>query len=127
MTPRGSTPELGKEAEEKATAQLDRILASGNVLVESEGAGSARVRSNQLDLLVADRQNTLRTATFSGNVRMENSGAHIHALVAICYLFSTIFQKKAGFPSGRPAGIGPRDDKNYFPVASFLGFLASSS
>src|SRR5207245_556745 len=54
---------------------LDRILASGNVRVESQGARSAKVQSNQLELLMADRQNALRTATFSGDVRMENAGA----------------------------------------------------
>ena len=54
---------------------LQSILASGNVLVESEGIRSGKVQSNQLELLMADRQDTLRAATFSGDVRIENSGA----------------------------------------------------
>src|ERR1700730_667644 len=53
---------------------LERILASGNVRMESEGSRSARVQSNQLELLMEERKDTLRTATFSGDVRMENSG-----------------------------------------------------
>jgi len=53
---------------------LDRILASGNVHVESQGVSSAKVQANQLELLMAEGQDTLRNATFSGDVRMENSG-----------------------------------------------------
>jgi hypothetical protein len=54
---------------------VDRILASGNVRVESQEPSSAKVQSNQLELLMLERQDTLRNATFSGDVRMENSGA----------------------------------------------------
>jgi lipopolysaccharide export system protein LptA len=53
---------------------VERILASGNVRMESAGSRSARVQSNQLELLMAERKDTLRIATFSGDVRMENSG-----------------------------------------------------
>ncbi len=53
---------------------VDRILASGNVRVESEDSGSEKVQSNQLELLLADKADRLRSATFSGDVRMENSG-----------------------------------------------------
>ncbi len=53
---------------------VDRILASGNVRVESEDSGSGKVQSNQLELLMADKQDTVRSATFWGDVRMENSG-----------------------------------------------------
>ena len=53
---------------------VDRILANGNVRVESEDSGSAKVQSNQVELLMAEKQDTLRSATFSGDVRMENSG-----------------------------------------------------
>ena len=55
---------------------VDRILASGNVRVESADAGSEKVQSNQLELLLADKGDTLRSAIFSGDVRMENSGPH---------------------------------------------------
>jgi lipopolysaccharide export system protein LptA len=54
---------------------VDRILASGNVRLESQGVRSAKVQSNQLELLMVERQDTLRNATFSGDVRMESSGA----------------------------------------------------
>jgi len=54
---------------------LDRILTSGNVRVDSQGLSSAKVQSNQLELLMAERQDTLRAATFSGDVRTEISGA----------------------------------------------------
>ena len=54
---------------------LQSLLASGNVRVESEGIRSGKVQSNQLELLMADRQDALRTAIFSGDVRIENSGA----------------------------------------------------
>jgi lipopolysaccharide export system protein LptA len=53
---------------------VDRILANGNVRVESEDSGSEKVQSNQLELLLADKGDTLRSAAFSGDVRMENSG-----------------------------------------------------
>ena len=53
---------------------LERVLASGNVHLESAGLKSAKVQSDQLELLIVQRQNTLQTATFSGDVRMENSG-----------------------------------------------------
>jgi lipopolysaccharide export system protein LptA len=53
---------------------VERILATGNVRVESEDAGSEKVQSNQVELLVAEKQDTLRSATFSGDVRVENSG-----------------------------------------------------
>ncbi len=53
---------------------VERILASGNVRVESEDSGSEKVQSNQLELLMAEKQDTVRSATFSGDVRVENSG-----------------------------------------------------
>ena len=53
---------------------VERILASGNVRVESEDAGSEKVQSNQLELLMAEKQDTVRSATFWGDVQVENSG-----------------------------------------------------
>jgi lipopolysaccharide export system protein LptA len=58
----------------RADNTVDRILASGNVRVESQGASSAKVQSNQLELLMVERLDALRNATFSGDVRMEGSG-----------------------------------------------------
>jgi lipopolysaccharide export system protein LptA len=54
---------------------VDRILANGNVRVESEDSGSEKVQTNQEELLRAEKQDTLRSATFLGDVRMENSGS----------------------------------------------------
>jgi len=54
---------------------LERIVAVGNVHVESQGAGSASVDSRELELLMTGSQDTLRTATFSGDVHFENSGS----------------------------------------------------
>ncbi len=48
---------------------VDRILAGGNVRVESDDAKSAKVQSNQLDLLMAEKGDAIRSATFSGDVR----------------------------------------------------------
>jgi lipopolysaccharide export system protein LptA len=58
----------------RADNSVERILATGNVRVESEDAGSEKVQSNQMELLVAEKQDTVRSATFSGDVRVENSG-----------------------------------------------------
>src|SRR6185295_6307110 len=58
----------------RADNTVERILATGNVRVESEDSGSEKVQSNQMELLVAEKQDTVRSATFSGNVRVENSG-----------------------------------------------------
>jgi lipopolysaccharide export system protein LptA len=51
-----------------------RMVATGNVHVESEDSKTAKVQSNQLELLMAEKQDTVRSATFSGDVRVENSG-----------------------------------------------------
>jgi lipopolysaccharide export system protein LptA len=53
---------------------LDRILATGNVQVASEDSASEKVQSDEMELLAAEKQNTVNSVTFSGNVRVENSG-----------------------------------------------------
>jgi lipopolysaccharide export system protein LptA len=53
---------------------LERVLASGDVRVESQGAQPRRARAAQLELLMADQRDNLRTATLSGNVEMEAAG-----------------------------------------------------
>jgi lipopolysaccharide export system protein LptA len=58
----------------RADNTVERILASGNVQVESEASGSEKVQSDQMELLVAEKQDAVRSATFSGDVRVENSG-----------------------------------------------------
>ncbi|MGA9799529.1 MAG: LptA/OstA family protein [Terriglobales bacterium] len=54
---------------------VERIFATGNVHVESEDSGSEKVQSDQAELLLAEKGETVRTATFSGDVRVENSGS----------------------------------------------------
>jgi lipopolysaccharide export system protein LptA len=58
----------------RADNTVERILANGNVRVESEDAGSEKVQSDQMELLMAEKQDTVRSATFSGAVNVENSG-----------------------------------------------------
>ena len=53
---------------------LDRMLAAGNVRVQLAGKQPTHIRADQLELLLDDEGNNLRTATFSGNVDLENSG-----------------------------------------------------
>jgi len=56
---------------------LDRVLARGNVLVKAEGSQPAansqptEARSEQLELIMAKQHDTLRTAVFSGDVRVQ--------------------------------------------------------
>jgi lipopolysaccharide export system protein LptA len=54
---------------------VERIFATGNVHVESADSGSEKVQSEQAELLLAEKGETVRTATFSGDVRVENSGS----------------------------------------------------
>jgi lipopolysaccharide export system protein LptA len=58
----------------RADNTLDHILATGNVQVASEDSASEKVQSDQMELLAAEKQNTVNSVTFSGNVRVENSG-----------------------------------------------------
>jgi lipopolysaccharide export system protein LptA len=58
----------------RADNTVERILAMGNVRVESHGPKAANVRSNELELLMGDKQDRLRTAVFSGDVRFDTSG-----------------------------------------------------
>ena len=50
---------------------LDRVLARGNVMVKAEGAQPAEARSDELELIMAEQHDTLRTAIFSGDVRAQ--------------------------------------------------------
>jgi len=53
---------------------IGRILAQGNVQIESEDPARTVVRSTQLELNMAGQPNLLRTAVFTGDVRMESGG-----------------------------------------------------
>ena len=50
---------------------LDRVLARGDVIVKAEGPRPAEARSDQLELIMAEQHDTLRTAIFSGEVRAQ--------------------------------------------------------
>jgi lipopolysaccharide export system protein LptA len=58
----------------RADNSLERIVASGNVHVESQGTMAAKVESDQLELLLAEHGDNVRTATFYGNVRADDGG-----------------------------------------------------
>jgi lipopolysaccharide export system protein LptA len=50
---------------------LDHVLARGNVLVKADAPQLAEARSEQLELIMAKQHDTLRTAVFSGDVRVQ--------------------------------------------------------
>jgi len=56
---------------------VERVLASGNVNTEATGpnADQLRTRADQAELLLAGKQNLLRTATLTGNVHVERVGS----------------------------------------------------
>ncbi len=58
----------------RADNTVDRILATGNVQLTSEDSASEKVQSDEMELLAAEKQDIVRSVTFSGNVRVENSG-----------------------------------------------------
>ena len=58
---------------------VDRILASGNVRVESEDSGSAKVQSNQVELLMAEKQDTSAVRHFFGRCPHGEFGSAAHA------------------------------------------------
>ncbi len=53
---------------------LDRVLASGNVLVQSETDPITRIRAAQLDALMGAKGDTFRQAVLSGNVQLDRAG-----------------------------------------------------
>ncbi len=59
---------------------LDRIVASGNVMVQATAPVPAQAHADRLELTVGSQQVTLRTAVFSGAVTAEVSGDQpVHA------------------------------------------------
>jgi len=55
---------------------VDRILANGNVRVESEDSGRRKFKSNQVELLHGGEAGQSAVGHILGDVRMENSGPH---------------------------------------------------
>jgi lipopolysaccharide export system protein LptA len=58
----------------RADNTVERILATGNVRVESDDSKSEEIQSNQLELLMAEKGDTVRSATFTGDVQMQDTG-----------------------------------------------------
>jgi lipopolysaccharide export system protein LptA len=54
---------------------LDRVLASGNVRIESESVPPTHVRAAQLDIRMAAQRDSLRMAVLSGDVQLERAGS----------------------------------------------------
>jgi lipopolysaccharide export system protein LptA len=54
---------------------LDRVLASGNVRIESKSVPPTHVRAAQLDIRMAAQRDSLRIAVLSGDVQLERAGS----------------------------------------------------
>ena len=53
---------------------LDRVLANGNVRVQSEATPPTQIRAAQLDVRMAEQRDTFRLAVLSGDVQLERAG-----------------------------------------------------
>ena len=53
---------------------LDRVLANGNVRVQSEAAPPTQIRAAQLDVRMAEQRDTFRMAVLSGDVQLDRAG-----------------------------------------------------
>ena len=53
---------------------LDRVLATGDVRMQSESAPPAHIRAAQLEVRMAAQRDTLRMAVLSGDVQLERAG-----------------------------------------------------
>jgi lipopolysaccharide export system protein LptA len=53
---------------------LERVLASGGIRMESEGPSAMHARAAQVEVLMANQHDSLRTAVFSGDVHVESGG-----------------------------------------------------
>jgi lipopolysaccharide export system protein LptA len=54
---------------------LERVLASGNVVAQTEDKSSGRLRAAQMELLMREGSDGIQSAVFSGDVNIETSGA----------------------------------------------------
>jgi lipopolysaccharide export system protein LptA len=52
---------------------LDRVLAAGNIRIQSESAPPARVRAAQMEVRMAAQRDTLSMAVLSGDVQLESA------------------------------------------------------
>ena len=53
---------------------LDRVVASGNVQIDSQGPRPTHVRAAKLELLMAKQRDILQNAILSGDVQMDSAG-----------------------------------------------------
>jgi lipopolysaccharide export system protein LptA len=53
---------------------ISHAVAQGNVLLQSAGQTNAQAHGDRLDLILSGKENSLKTATLSGNVQAETSG-----------------------------------------------------
>jgi len=59
----------------RADNRVGRILATGNILIQTDANPAANARGDQLDLLMGEKREGLRTAILSGNVTADVAGA----------------------------------------------------
>jgi lipopolysaccharide export system protein LptA len=55
--------------------RVGRVLAAGNILIQTDSDPAAKAQGDQLELLMGEKREGLRTAILSGNVTAEMSGA----------------------------------------------------
>jgi lipopolysaccharide export system protein LptA len=55
--------------------RVGRVLATGNVLIQTDAEPATKARGDQLELFVGEKREGLRNAILSGNVTAEMSGA----------------------------------------------------
>ena len=58
----------------RADNRIGRVLATGNVMIQTDGDPVAKAQGDQFELFMGGRQEGLRTAVLSGNVITEMSG-----------------------------------------------------
>ena len=122
-----------------ASNNVDRVLAEGNILLESHGASELKGRADQGELSLTGPKNTLRTATLSGHAHIESAGAqNIQADAGKAILdFSgknelnkihaedgvQLFQRGSDVGGNLPRGSGAQDLEITSPAMDF--FLAA--
>jgi len=58
----------------RADNTVDHVVASGGVQMNSRGSQASSVHASQLELLMAEQKDLLRTAIFTGDVQMSSAG-----------------------------------------------------
>jgi len=55
--------------------RISHVVGEGNVLLQTSGQTNAQAHGDRLELILSGKRNSLKTATLSGNVQAESSGA----------------------------------------------------